>query len=122
MSIYKKHFVFAAALSILMPAAAAECMPDLANTSCNDQVKLAMNPARVLLAHSRIDDVEVTPHAVSRRQPTGILPESARLSQEGSTMRWLYSTVAKKRIFAMYTGPQRGRPAELRITVRFSLL
>jgi hypothetical protein len=122
MSIHKTFFVIVAVLSFRVPAAAAEYTPGLTKTSCSDQVQLPMSPTRVLLAHIRIDDVAATPFAWSSRQPSKIFQESASFSEEGSTLRWLYSSVAAKRIFAMYTGPQRSRPAELRIAVRLSLL
>jgi hypothetical protein len=122
MSSYKNLFLFGSVLFFLLPATAAECAPDLAINSCTDQVKLVMNPTGTLLAQGRIDDVWAAPFLPPSRPVGKMLPESASFSEEGSTMRWLYSTVAEKRIFTMYTGPQRGRPAELRITVRLSLL
>ena len=106
----------------MLPAAAAECTPDPTETICGDQVRLVMHPTRSLVAHSRIADVAATPLLTPSKQPPKMLAESVRFSGESSTMRWLYSTVAEKRIFAIYTGPKRGLPAELRITVRLSLL
>jgi hypothetical protein len=122
MSIRKNLFVLTAVLSILSPAAGAQCATDLTDSICFDQVKLAVTPTHVLLARGRIDDTPRTPFVLPPKQPKKMVPESGAFSQEGSTMRWLYSTIADKRVFAMYTGPQRGRPAELRVTVRLSLL
>ena len=121
MNIHTNHFALAGVLSLLLPTAAAACTPDLTNISCSDQVKRAMNLTQALVAQIRIHDVPATPLFPQSRQPSKILPESASFSEEGTTMRWIYSTVAEKRIFAMYNGPQRGRPAELRVTVRLSL-
>lgn len=122
MSIHKNLFVLAAVLSILSPAAAAQCTIDLTDSICNDQVKLAVIPTHVTLARGRIAEVAVPPLVATRKQSKTIVRESATFSEEGGTMRRLYSTIADKRIFAMYTSQQRGRPAELRVTVRFSLL
>lgn len=122
MSIHKNLFVLAAVLSILSPAAAARCTSDLFDSICNDQVKLAVIPTHIMLARGRIDDVAVTPFVATPKQSKKMVQESATFSEEGSTMRWLYSTIADKGVFAMYTSPQRGRPAELRVTVRLSLL
>jgi hypothetical protein len=122
MNVYKKLLGLAAVLSFLLPAAAAECTPELDKATCRDQVKVAMVTTRSLLGDDRIDRDVATPLSLPFKQPTKMLRQSVGFSEQGSTMRWLYSTVATKRVFATYTGPQRSRPAELRITVRLSLL
>lgn len=122
MSIHQKLFVLATVLSIVLPAAAAERVIDLTDSSCSDQVEMTMGPSHVLLARGRIDAVAVTPFVPMPKQSRKMLPETVSFSDDGRTMRWLYSTLAEKRIFATYTAPRRGRPAELRINVRLSLL
>lgn len=121
MSIYKQAIVTAAVLSFLLPADAAECAPDLDEVNCADQVKVTLNSMRILVATSHIDD-QGSPLSPSPTRSNKVLLENGRFSEEGSAMRWLYSTVTEKRFLAMYTGAQRGRPAELRIRVRLSLL
>lgn len=122
MSIHKNPLFLAAVLSIFSPAAAAQCTTDLTNSFCNDQVKLAVIPTHLILTRGGMENVPVTPFVATPKQSKKAVQESASFSEEGSTMRWLYSTIGHKRVFAMYISPQRGRPAELRVTVRVSLL
>jgi hypothetical protein len=116
-----KIIVFAVVFTVLQPAIAADYIHGLGDARRVDLVTLDPTSTRDLHAlwHTRGTGSALLAPAI--RHTPGYVKEEATFSTEKTILPSLYSTSDDKRAAVTFSTPKRSRPAEVRVTLRFSV-